>query len=77
MRVVKAYLWALWLGDIGHVGLTLFAMGWKGTLDVGKWNAVIWGNIGVTGFLFVMRSLYFAGVFGGGIQEGKTKDKKR
>jgi hypothetical protein len=77
LKVVRAYLWALWLGDIGHVGLTLFAMGWEGTMDVGKWNAVIWGNIGATGALFLMRSLYFAGAFGNVIQKGKAKAKRR
>ncbi|TID16824.1 hypothetical protein E6O75_ATG09590 [Venturia nashicola] len=73
LKVVRAYLWALWLGDIGHVGLTLFAMGWEGSLDVGRWNAVIWGNIAATGFLFLTRSLYFAGAFGGGGLGGKAK----
>lgn len=58
------------------MGLTLFAMGWEGTMNVGKWNAVIWGNIGVTGALFLMRSLYFAGAFGGVVHKGEGKAKK-
>jgi len=78
LKVVRAYLWALWLGDIGHVGLTLFAMGWDGTMDIGNWNPVIWGNIGATAALFLMRSLYFLGVFGGGgLEMGKAKPKRR
>ncbi|KAF2674969.1 hypothetical protein BT63DRAFT_420218 [Microthyrium microscopicum] len=63
IEVVNAYLWALWIGDIGHVGLTLYAMGWHGTMNVGAWNAVVWGNIAFTTFLFLTRSAYFLGWF--------------
>lgn len=74
---MRAYLWALWLGDIGHVGLTLFAMGWEGSMDVGNWNAVMWGNVAVTTALFLMRSMYFAGVFRGAGRNVDGKVKKR
>ena len=57
-------LWALWLGNIGHVAVTVFAMGWHDTQAVRNWNAVVWGNIGATVFLFLTRTAYFAGVFG-------------
>ncbi|QDS68471.1 hypothetical protein FKW77_010838 [Venturia effusa] len=77
IKVVRVYLWALWLGDIGHVGLTLFAMGWRGTVDVGSWNAVVWGNIGVTAALFLTRSLYFVGFFGSGTRRVDMEAKKR
>jgi hypothetical protein len=40
-------------------------MGLNATLDVGSWNAVVWGNVMVTTFLFATRSLYFLGAFGG------------
>lgn len=46
-------------------------------MDVGSWNAVMWGNIAATGALFLMRSLYFAGFFGSGEQEANAKAKKR
>ncbi|KAE9976713.1 hypothetical protein EG328_002428 [Venturia inaequalis] len=76
VKVVRAYLWALWVGDIGHVGFTLWAMGWEGFVCVAGWNAVVWGNVGVTGFLFGVRSLYFWGAFGeGGEGKGKGKGK--
>jgi len=79
LKVVQAYLWALWLGDIGHIGFTLYAMGWEGTVAVGKWTPVVWGNIGATGFLFMTRCLYLAGAFGGGgkVAVQKRKSKRR
>jgi hypothetical protein len=63
-KVVHAYIWALWLGDIGHVGFTLYAMGWQDSLDISRWNPVIWGNVGATVFLFANRCLYLLGFFG-------------
>jgi hypothetical protein len=63
IKTVNAYIWALWLGDIGHVGITLYAMGWQELMAVGSWSATIWGNIGATLFLFVSRWLYLLGVF--------------
>jgi|ERR1700761_7552710 len=76
LKVVRAYLFALWLGDIGHVGFTLWAMGWKGSVNVGLWSPVAWGNIGLTLCLFGMRSLYFLGAFDGGLKKVKEKVKK-
>lgn len=76
LRVVRAYLWALWLGDIGHVAVSLLCMGWDASLDVGNWNAVVWGNVMATVFLFTTRSMYFAGLFGGEVQ-GKKAVKGR
>jgi hypothetical protein len=61
LKVVRAYLFALWLGDIGHLGITLYAMGLDGILDFGNWSSVVWGNIGITFFLFIVRSLYLQG----------------
>lgn len=75
LKVVRAYLWALWIGDIGHVAFTVYAMGVDATLDVSKWTAVTWGNIGATLFLFITRSMYFAGIFGG-IEVKKSKVKR-
>ena len=63
-KVAHAYIWALWLGDIGHVGFTLYAMGWEQSLAFDTWNAVVWGNVGATVFLFLMRCLYLLGFFG-------------
>ena len=64
IKTVRAYLAALWIADIGHVGVTAWAMGIKDFMDVAGWNAMAWGNIGATVFIFAMRSLYFLGTFG-------------
>jgi hypothetical protein len=52
------------VADAGHVGLTASAMGWDAFVDVGSWNALVWGNVGITAFLLLNRLAYFAGVFG-------------
>ena len=47
-KVVRNYLVALWLGDIGHVGVTYSVLGPATVADLGSWNALAWGNIGAT-----------------------------
>ncbi|KAI1635508.1 hypothetical protein F4809DRAFT_613458 [Biscogniauxia mediterranea] len=64
LRVVRNYLVALWIADIGHVGLTCWLLGYERTLDVGSWNAMTWGNIGATTFLCLTRTAYLLGLFG-------------
>lgn len=63
-KVLRNYLIGLAIADVGHLYATYLGMGWDAFADVGAWNALTWGNIGATGFLFVNRLLYFAGVFG-------------
>jgi len=62
--VLRNYLIGLAIADIGHIYATYLAMGWGAFSDVAKWNALTWGNIGATGFLFINRVLYLCGVFG-------------
>ncbi|KAK1783830.1 hypothetical protein QBC45DRAFT_474398 [Copromyces sp. CBS 386.78] len=64
IRVVKNYLIALWVADLGHMMITAEGLGWAGTLDVRGWNAMTWGNLGVTMFLFLTRTAYLMGLFG-------------
>ncbi|KAK3394092.1 hypothetical protein B0H63DRAFT_444279 [Podospora didyma] len=47
-KVVRNYLIALWVADIGHVAITCLAMGGKRSFAFGDWNPVTWGNIGIT-----------------------------
>ena len=85
IKTVKAYIWALWLGDIGHVGFSLYAMGLDEITAFSSWSATIWGNIGVTVFLFLSRSFYLLGTFdsksrtttGRELRPRKTKGKKK
>lgn len=47
-KVVRAYLFVLWLGDIGHVGFTVYGLGMDRIAEPLEWNAVTMGNITFT-----------------------------
>lgn len=47
-KVVRSYLWALWLGDIGHVLFSGYGLGLTRLMSPHEWNAMAWGNIAVT-----------------------------
>ncbi|POR37567.1 Uncharacterized protein TPAR_02208 [Tolypocladium paradoxum] len=64
VKVVRNYLVALWIGDIGHVAFSCYGLGRERMMNPSEWNAMAWGNIAMTVFLFSMRSAYFLGVFG-------------
>lgn len=63
-KVIRNYFIGLAIADVGHVYATYLGMGWNAFADVGAWNALTWGNIGATAFLFFNRVAYLAGVFG-------------
>ena len=44
VKVIKAYLFALWLGDIGHVFFCCQGLGWERVTSPSRWNAMFWGN---------------------------------
>ncbi|KAH8802790.1 hypothetical protein F5884DRAFT_682288, partial [Xylogone sp. PMI_703] len=67
-KVVRNYLIALWLGDIGHIALTYIVLQHDRFMDIGNWNAMTWGNVGVTFGLFLTRTLYLLGFFGPNVQ---------
>ncbi|CAK7274377.1 hypothetical protein SEPCBS57363_006131 [Sporothrix epigloea] len=64
LKVVRNYLVALLIADIGHVGLTIAALGPDRFAAIGEWNAMTWGNVGFTIFLALMRTSYLLGFFG-------------
>jgi hypothetical protein len=47
-KVVRNYMVALWLADIGHLGATYYVLGHERYTNITAWNAMAWGNIGVT-----------------------------
>lgn len=47
-RVVRNYLIALWLADIGHVVITYSVIEYDRFVAVSNWNAMAWGNIAAT-----------------------------
>lgn len=64
LRVVRNYLVALLIADVGHVGLTIWGLGLDQFWAVDGWNAMTWGNIGATSFLAFTRVAYLRGLFG-------------
>ncbi|KAL8929708.1 MAG: hypothetical protein Q9172_000265 [Xanthocarpia lactea] len=63
-KVVRNYLIACAIADIGHLWVTYIVLGYANFVDVRGWNSLAWGNIGFTFFLFVVRVGYLAGMFG-------------
>ncbi|BGO93698.1 hypothetical protein NBRC10512_006579 [Rhodotorula toruloides] len=60
--LVRAYLTCLAAADLTHIGFTLFDLGVEGSLAPSGWNALVWGNVGITSVLFLVRMLWMAGV---------------
>jgi hypothetical protein len=50
-RVVRNYVIALLIADIGHVAVTCWVMDYESLIDIANWNAMAWGNIGVTVYI--------------------------
>ncbi|KAL9071071.1 MAG: hypothetical protein Q9161_004410 [Pseudevernia consocians] len=59
-KVVRNFLLACAIADVGHLYVTYAVMGYADFMDVKGWNAMGWGNIGVTLGLFLFRVLYLA-----------------
>ncbi|KUI73182.1 hypothetical protein VM1G_08867 [Cytospora mali] len=64
LKVVRNYLVALWIADIGHVAVCYYVLGPDRFTDVGSWNSMTWGNVGATALLCLTRTAYFLGLFG-------------
>jgi len=62
--VVKNYIIACAIADVGHLWATYAVIGHESFVNVGNWNDMAWGNIGITASLFVFRLLYLMGMFG-------------
>ncbi|KAL9600637.1 MAG: hypothetical protein Q9219_003070 [cf. Caloplaca sp. 3 TL-2023] len=63
-RVVRNYLIACAIADVGHLWATYAVLGYTKFVDVQGWNKLAWGNIGVTFFLLMTRVGYLTGLFG-------------
>lgn len=48
LKVVRAYLFALWLGDIGHVAFSCYGLGKERMMNPWDWNAMTIGNVAFT-----------------------------
>ncbi|KAF6837000.1 hypothetical protein CPLU01_03364 [Colletotrichum plurivorum] len=64
LKVVRSYLVALWIADLGHIYVCYHILGSDRFVDVASWNSMTWGNVAVTAFLCLTRSAYLMGWFG-------------
>lgn len=48
LKVVRNYLIALWIADIGHIAVCYVGLGLERFVDVASWNSMTWGNVGAT-----------------------------
>lgn len=62
--VVRNFLVACAIADVGHLWATCHVIGFANFIDVRNWNSTTWGNIGATAFLLITRLLYLSGAFG-------------
>ncbi|KAL8679208.1 MAG: hypothetical protein Q9186_004505 [Xanthomendoza sp. 1 TL-2023] len=74
-KVVRNYLIACAIADVGHIWVTYNVLGFAKFVDVKGWNSLAWGNIGFTLFLFVTRVGYLAGVLGRDRVVGNVKKR--
>ncbi|KAK6502270.1 hypothetical protein TWF506_002853 [Arthrobotrys conoides] len=64
VAVVRRYLIALLLGDIGHLTAVWWMMGSYEFLSAHRWNWFTWGNVGITFLLALVRISTLMGLFG-------------
>ncbi|KIN07677.1 hypothetical protein OIDMADRAFT_140216 [Oidiodendron maius Zn] len=76
-KVVRSYLIALAIADVGHVGITCYVMEYERAVDIAHWNSMAWGNLGATGFLFFFRLAYLFRLFGPDRQPIAVKQGKK
>lgn len=50
-KVVRNYLIALAIADVGHVGITCYMLEYERAIDIANWNPITWGNIGATVYI--------------------------
>lgn len=74
-EVARYYCLAVGLADWGHIYSTYRGVGHEYFFNPSGWSDMIWGNVGVSVFLNVIRFATVAGVFGnvGGSDKGKAK----
>lgn len=63
-KVLRNYVIALGIGDVGHCVGTYWAIGHEAFVDVAGWNFLTWANFAFSVFLLVNRVAYLLGGFG-------------
>ncbi|GAW24339.1 hypothetical protein ANO14919_139230 [Xylariales sp. No.14919] len=62
--IARRYLAAVALADYGHIWACYVGVGLELLLQPTEWNDMLWGSVGVSIFLNVVRLLTLVGVFG-------------
>ncbi|KAI0456147.1 hypothetical protein F5B21DRAFT_468872 [Xylaria acuta] len=77
-RTARWYLAAVALADYGHIWACYVGVGLDLLLQPAEWNDMLWGSVGVSVFLNIVRLSTLAGVFGAvkNSDEGSAKKKK-
>ncbi|KAK4052487.1 hypothetical protein OIV83_002289 [Microbotryomycetes sp. JL201] len=73
--VVHGYLLCLALADLTHIGFTLYDLGIHFATRPSTWTTLVWGNVGITTILFIVRSLWFAQVARASYTDNKDRSE--
>ena len=72
-RVVEVYVISLAIADVGHMGTTMWVLGWDRVIDIRGWNSMACGNIAASAFLLITWIGYLTSLFGEDRASGKEK----
>ncbi|KAI0408807.1 hypothetical protein F4802DRAFT_368027 [Xylaria palmicola] len=74
--ITRLYLAAVALADYGHIWACYVGVGLDLFLRPAEWNDMLWGSVGVSVFLNIVRLLTLAGVFGA-VRDGEQRPAKK
>ena len=63
-KMVRNFLIACAVGDVGHLAVTYHVMGHRDFFNVTAWNSMAWGSVGGTIALLLLRVGYLMGWLG-------------
>ncbi|KAI1176277.1 hypothetical protein F4777DRAFT_547003 [Nemania sp. FL0916] len=75
-RTARWYLGAVALADYGHIWACYVGVGRELFLQPSEWNDMLWGSVGVSAFLNVVRLLTLVGAFGAVGENDKSAKTK-
>ncbi|KAI0476767.1 hypothetical protein F4859DRAFT_514099 [Xylaria cf. heliscus] len=76
-RTARWYLAAVALADYGHIWACYVGVGLDLLLQPAEWNDMLWGSVGVSVFLNIVRLSTLAGVFGAVKDAEEERGKKK
>jgi len=73
----RYYLTIVAFADLGHIYSSYVGMGSTYFWDVGSWNDMAWGNVGVSVFLCINRIATVLGVFGSIVDKSNVDGRRK